>query len=383
MLIHIYIMYSMDVKKIKKYKVGIDSETEAISMVTEPAIESDFVFLSKDKAIVKEAFSNDEKHMVYGAVLRPDFPIYRNDGENEYYLEFTSESIERMARDYMMNYRQGNVTIQHEEYANEVFMVESWIKQDMDKDKSVSVGLDKSLPIGTWFCGFYVNNNDVWERIKSGELKGFSVEAMIDLEDFAKVKKEDAFEMNESFWSKLKSIVNEALGKKEEKMEVNEPQPTEPQPTVQEPKVDEPIVTEPQQTVVEEPKPTEPQPTVQEPKVDEPQTTEPQPTVVEEPKPTEPQQTVQEPKVDDPKTNEPKVDEPKPNEPNVDDGKHLNDLIASLREEISALKEANTVLVEKVNDLGKMPSANPINVNGQNGTPSTYSSWRDMMAKMI
>ena len=351
MLIHIYIMYSMDVKKIKKYKVGIDSETEAISMVTEPAIESDFVFLSKDKAIVKEAFSNDEKHMVYGAVLRPDFPIYRNDGENEYYLEFTSESIERMARDYMMNYRQGNVTIQHEEYANEVFMVESWIKQDMDKDKSVSVGLDKSLPIGTWFCGFYVNNNDVWERIKSGELKGFSVEAMIDLEDFAKVKKEDAFEMNESFWSKLKSIVNEALGKKEEKMEVNEPQVTEPQPTVQEPKVDEPQVTEPQQTVVEEPKPTEPKPT--------------------------------EPKVDEPKPTEPNVDDPKSNEPNVDDGKHLNDLIASLREEISALKEANTVLVEKVNDLGKMPSANPINVNGQNGTPSTYSSWRDMMAKMI
>lgn len=345
MLIYIYIMYSMDVKNIKKYKVGIDSETEAISMVTEPAIESDFVFLSKDKAIVKEAFSNDEKHMVYGAVLRPDFPIYRNDGENEYYLEFTSESIERMARDYMMNYRQGNVTIQHEEYANEVFMVESWIKQDMDKDKSVIVGLDKSLPIGTWFCGFYVNNNDVWERIKSGELKGFSVEAIIDLEDFAKVKKEDEFEMNESFWSKLKSIVNEALGKKEEKMEANEPQVTEPQQTVQEPKVDEPIVTEPQQTV-------------------------------QEPQTTEPQQT--ETKVDEPKTNEPTVQEP-----NVDDGNHLNDLIASLREEISALKDANNVLVEKVNDLGKMPSANPINVNGQNGTPSTYSSWREMMATMI
>ena len=334
----------MATRKIKKYKVGIDSETEAISMVTEPAIESDFVFFSKDKDIVKEAFSSDEKHMVYGAVLRPDFPIYRYDGENEYYLEFTSESIERMARDYMMNYRQGNVTIQHEEYANEVFMVESWIKQDMDKDKSVSVGLDKSLPIGTWFCGFYVNNNDIWERIKSGELKGFSVEAMIDLEDFAKVKKEDEFEMNETFWDKLKTIVNEALGKKEEKME------------------EQPIVNEPQPTVVEEPKPSEP-------------------TVVEEPKPTEEPKPIEEPKVEEePKKEEPKpTEEPKPN----DDGNHLNDLIASLREEISALKEANTVLVEKVNDLGKMPSANPINVNGKNGTPSTYSSWRDMMANMI
>ena len=333
----------MTTRKIKKYKVGIDSETEAISMVTEPAIESDFVFFSKDKDIVKEAFSSDEKHMVYGAVLRPDFPIYRYDGENEYYLEFTSESIERMARDYMMNYRQGNVTIQHEEYANEVFMVESWIKQDMDKDKSVSVGLDKSLPIGTWFCGFYVNNNDIWERIKSGELKGFSVEAMIDLEDFAKVKKEDEFEMNETFWDKLKTIVNEALGKKEEKME-EQPIVNEPQPTVEEPKPSEP-------TAVEEPKPSEPT-VVEEPKKDD------EPKVEEEPKPTE---------------------EPKPN----DDGNHLNDLIASLREEISALKEANTVLAEKVNDLGKMPSANPINVNGKNGTPSTYSSWRDMMANMI
>ena len=313
-------------------------------MVTEPAIESDFVFFSKDKDIVKEAFSSDEKHMVYGAVLRPDFPIYRYDGENEYYLEFTSESIERMARDYMMNYRQGNVTIQHEEYANEVFMVESWIKQDMDKDKSVSVGLDKSLPIGTWFCGFYVNNNDIWERIKSGELKGFSVEAMIDLEDFAKVKKEDEFEMNETFWDKLKTIVNEALGKKEEKME-------------EQPIVNEPTVTEePKPTVVEEPKPSEP-------------------TVVEEPKKDEEPKAEEEPKKEEPKPTE----EPKPN----DDGNHLNDLIASLREEISALKEANTVLVEKVNDLGKMPSANPINVNGKNGTPSTYSSWRDMMANMI
>ena len=339
----------MTTRKIKKYKVGIDSETEAISMVTEPAIESDFVFFSKDKDIVKEAFSSDEKHMVYGAVLRPDFPIYRYDGENEYYLEFTSESIERMARDYMMNYRQGNVTIQHEEYANEVFMVESWIKQDMDKDKSVSVGLDKSLPIGTWFCGFYVNNNDIWERIKSGELKGFSVEAMIDLEDFAKVKKEDEFEMNETFWDKLKTIVNEALGKKEEKME-EQPIVNEPQPTVEEPKPSEP-------TAVEEPKPTEEPTVVEEPKKDE------EPKVEEEPKPTEPKPT----------------EEPKPN----DDGNHLNDLIASLREEISALKEANTVLAEKVNDLGKMPSANPINVNGKNGTPSTYSTWRDMMANMI
>ena len=122
-----------------------------------------------------------------------------------------------------------------------------------------------------------------------------------------------------------------------------------------------------EQPIVEEPKPTEPT-VVEEPKPSEP-------TVVEEPKKDEEPKVEEEPKKEEPKPTE----EPKPN----DDGNHLNDLIASLREEISALKEANTVLVEKVNDLGKMPSANPINVNGKNGTPSTYSSWRDMMANMI
>ena len=67
-------------KKIKKYKVGIDSETYAISMVESPAIESDFVALSKEEE--KRVFlESDERHMVYGAALIPDKDIYRNNGE--------------------------------------------------------------------------------------------------------------------------------------------------------------------------------------------------------------------------------------------------------------------------------------------------------------
>ena len=113
-------------KKIKKYKVGIDSETYAISMVESPAIESDFVALSKEEE--KRVFlESDERHMCYGAALIPDKDIYRNNGEQEFYISFTKESIEKMSQDFMKNYRQNEVTLDHEEMANDITITESWL----------------------------------------------------------------------------------------------------------------------------------------------------------------------------------------------------------------------------------------------------------------
>lgn len=84
-------------KKIKRYKVGIDSETFAISLVDEPAIEENFVYMKKEQK--QQIFmQSDEKHMIYGAVLVPDKDIYRIDENgNDFYLSFTKESIERMS----------------------------------------------------------------------------------------------------------------------------------------------------------------------------------------------------------------------------------------------------------------------------------------------
>ena len=162
----------------------MDSETYAISLVEEPAIEEDFVALAKQKEQI--LFESNEKHMIYGAVLVPDKDIYRNNGEQEYFISFTKESIEKMSQEYMKEYRQREVTLDHEEYATEICLVETWLKSDMNCDKSVALGLNPNLPIGTWFAGMKVNNIETWERIKNGELKGFSVESMVSLEDFAK-----------------------------------------------------------------------------------------------------------------------------------------------------------------------------------------------------
>lgn len=332
-------------KKIKKYKVGCDSETYAISMVEAPAIESDFVALAEQKEEKQQVFlESNERHMVYGAALIPEKDIYRNNGEQEFYISFTKESIEKMSQDFMKEYRQHEVKTDHEDVANEVCVVESWLVEDSYKDKANALGIN--VPEGTWMVGMKVNNIETWERVKAGELKGFSVESMLTLEEFSKQNDNNMnIETNDmNFWNKMKEVLAEVFSKKEEVVE----EPTEIEPT----NVD--LEEQPQA----EPTP-EPQPTVEEPKVEEP--------------------VVEEPKVEEPKPQE----EPKPTEEPKPQDNHLEELVNSLKEEIKALKDMNNGLQEKIKDLGKQPSAEPIKPNAKPSQADSYSAWREQMRKMI
>lgn len=341
-------------KKIKKYKVGIDSETYAISLVDMPAIESDFVALAKQEEEKKQILlEKDEKHLVVGAVLIPDKDIYRYDGENEYYISFTKESIEKMSQEFLKEYRQNEVTLDHEEMASEVTMVESWLVADSYKDKSNALGIN--VPEGTWMAAFKVNNIETWERIKKGELNGFSVESMISLEEFNKQNKNDEKMTNEemNLFQKFKEWLS-STKEEEVKDAFLESAATTP--------MDFEVMPQAEPTV-------EPQ---AEPKV-EPQA---EPTV--------------EPPVEEPKVEEPKVEptvEPQnePTEPKVEDNSHLEELINNLKAEIEALKETNSGLQEKINDLGKRPSTQPINTNAKNGGNGgdNYATWREQMRNMI
>lgn len=345
-------------KKIKKYKVGIDSETYAISMVESPAIESDFVALSKEEE-VKVFLESEERHMVYGAALIPDKDIYRNNGEQEFYISFTKESIEKMSQDFMKNYRQNEVTLDHEEMANDITITESWLVEDPYKDKANALGIN--VPQGAWMVGMKVNQIDVWERIKAGELKGFSVESMISLEEFSKQNNDNMnIETNDmGFWNKMKEVLAEVFSKKEgdiEPIDMEELAANSGFTNVEDYKKEvEAIKAELEGQNTAEPAV---EPTVE-------------PTV-EEPKP------VEEPKVEEPVVEEPKVEE-KPKE----DNKHLEELINSLKEEINALKDMNNGLNEKVKELSKEPSAKPVNTNAKPSATDTYSAWREQMRSMI
>ena len=326
-------------RKIKKYKVGLDSETYKISMVSEPAIEVDYVALAKQEE-VEVKLSSDERHICYGPALIPNKDIYRNNGEQEFYINFTEESIVKMSQDFMKNYKQHEVNLQHEEDVDEVYVCESWIVEDPYKDKANALGFN--VPKNTWMVGMKVNNIDTWERVKSGELKGFSVESAIHLEEFNKQNNDNMEVSNESFWKQLKEVISECFTS----------------PKIEE-KVEEPI-----EEKLEEEKPTE---TPQEaPKAEEPT------PVKEETKeaPVEPKnEPTEEVKVEEPK------EEPKDN--------HLEELINSLKDEIKALKEMNSGLEAKIKDLGKQPSAKPVNTNSKPNPADTYAAWRETMRGYI
>ena len=116
-----------------------------------------------------------EKRILMGAAMIPDKPIYRVDGDEEYYVFFTKETIRRASELYLMNGKQNNATLEHEVKLEGLSLVESWIIEDSEKDKSRAYGLNH--PVGTWMVSMKVNNDDIWENyVREGVVKGFSIE---------------------------------------------------------------------------------------------------------------------------------------------------------------------------------------------------------------
>ena len=148
----------------------------AISLVEEPAIESNFVFFDKEK--IHFAAVNDEKRLLMGPILIPDKQILRIDGAGmPYHVFFKPETIKRLSEMYLEKKYTDKSTLEHDKKITGVNLVESWIVESRTKDKSAMYGL--SVPVGTWMGTFKVNNDDIWENyVKTGEVKGFSIEGL-------------------------------------------------------------------------------------------------------------------------------------------------------------------------------------------------------------
>jgi hypothetical protein len=149
------------------------SGIEAISVVENPAIEEDFIALKEHKE-VKLAEVDKEKRILMGAALIPNKKIYRNSGDEEYYIFFSEDTVRKASELFLMKGNQNNSTLEHQVELEGMSVVESWIIEDETKDKSRKYNF--SLPIGTWMVSVKVNNDDVWEQVKVGDVKGFSIE---------------------------------------------------------------------------------------------------------------------------------------------------------------------------------------------------------------
>ena len=188
----------------KCYKVT-GGDLFAVSLVEDPAIESNFIALSKEKQIIQ---LENEKRLLVGAALIPNKPIYRNINGKEFYISFDEATIEKLAQDFLANDYQHNITIEHQQGVDDIAVVESWIKTS-ENDKSVGYGLNE--PIGTWFISVKVNNEEIWNKVKNGDYKGFSIEAMVGLDENLELNNQ--LSMNEELIEKLREIIYEAIGK--------------------------------------------------------------------------------------------------------------------------------------------------------------------------
>lgn len=150
----------------------------AMSVVKSPAIKAKFIALS-EQTPMKFAEADAEKRLLVGPALIPDLPIFRKDDEGkQYYAYFKSDTIEKLAYSFIKNGRQNNSTVEHQFAVEGVGLVESWIVDNPEKDKSTSLGMQ--VPKGTWMIAMKVNNDEVWEKwVKTGKITGFSIEAML------------------------------------------------------------------------------------------------------------------------------------------------------------------------------------------------------------
>ena len=149
---------------------GID----AISIVENPAIEEDFIFL-KEQGKLELAKVDEEKRILMGAALIPNKKIYRNNGLQEYYIFFSHDTVRKASEMFLTKGKQNNSTLEHEDKLEGLSVVESWIIEDDIKDKSRKYNLH--MPLGTWMVSVKVNNEDIWQEfVKTKRVKGFSIE---------------------------------------------------------------------------------------------------------------------------------------------------------------------------------------------------------------
>jgi hypothetical protein len=149
------------------------SGIDAVSVVENPAIQENFIALKRHEVTLKEI--DEEKRLLMGAALIPNKHIYRrNEKDEEYYIYFSEKTVRKASELFLMRSNQNNATYEHKDKLNGMSVVESWIIEDEQHDKSKKYGFD--LPVGTWMISMKVNNDDVWNDVKEGKVKGFSIE---------------------------------------------------------------------------------------------------------------------------------------------------------------------------------------------------------------
>jgi hypothetical protein len=174
-------------KDMKTYEAKYDplknKGVYGISLVENPAMEGLFIALSKDEPLqLKEI--DKEQRILMGLVLEPNKPIYRNQNGEEFNIVFNEETIKDLSYGFFKNNNHSNSTIEHDVKQNiqGVTFTESWIVENPKIDKSTNFGFE--YPKGSWLAVMKVDDDAIWnDYVKTGKVQGFSIDAMLSLEE--------------------------------------------------------------------------------------------------------------------------------------------------------------------------------------------------------
>lgn len=163
------------------FEEGVTEGVYALSVVENPAMQDFWITLSEHPHKVEFAQVDEEKRLLLGAALIPNKKVYRNINGNEFYITFSEETIEKLAHSFFKKQHNNNSSLEHEIKLNGMSVVEAWTVQDPNNDKSNAYG--KTYEKGTWVTMMKVDNDEVWQKVKNGEVKGFSIDGLLGLKE--------------------------------------------------------------------------------------------------------------------------------------------------------------------------------------------------------
>ena len=183
-----------------------DLEVNRVSIVGNPAIESNFLAFSNN-AKIKTFLSSDDKRELIGAAIIPDLPIYRNVDGKEFYVTFSKETIKQIAQNLFKKGYNQSMNVEHTDTNAGSYIYQSFI---VDSSLGLNAPSGLELPDGSWVIGVKVEDESVWNEIKEGRRNGFSVEGLFGLSDVKDTEEEEEIDVTEDelneFFSNLHKV---------------------------------------------------------------------------------------------------------------------------------------------------------------------------------
>jgi hypothetical protein len=178
-----YAIVNDDLTGMKLKQQGIQN----IALVDSPAMMQDWLMFSEQKPYEFKMALQEEQRIVTAPVIIADLPIYRkveNKETNtfeEFYVVYKKETNMQILQKYMLDGNQKKVKLTHDttDLSKGVFVFEVFMS---DESRGIQSPKGFDLPDGTIYCSMKIDNAEIWDKVKKGEVKGISLEGFFDLQ---------------------------------------------------------------------------------------------------------------------------------------------------------------------------------------------------------